>query len=145
MQNQYYYLAVFEDIKMLISYWNCFLVWATSITVDMVIEKKKRKLKDVFYKVDSRNYNAYRATFLMLLGLDNVFAIARCPVTPDKVLFQNVLKKILGLKRISKGFFRKRCTLLIYSLILWTFSTPEKLYVLTSFRVKYHFLLDHWR
>lgn len=41
MQNQYYYLAVFEDIKMLISYWNCFLVWATSITVDMVIGKKK--------------------------------------------------------------------------------------------------------
>ena len=63
MQNQYYYLAVFEDIRTLISYWNCFLVWAKSIAVEMVIEKKKRKLKDVFHKVDSRNCNAYSAIF----------------------------------------------------------------------------------
>ena len=55
--------AVFDGIiKMLIRYWNCFLVWVKSIVAEMLKEKKK-KLKDVFHKPDSINHNAFRVIF----------------------------------------------------------------------------------
>ena len=45
----------------------------------------------------------------------NVVVIARCPLTPDKVLFQNISDKFWDLKGFEKDC-RKCCTHLNYSL-----------------------------